>query len=91
MKAEYNIDTDCIDIYYPDGTTMSIICNMIENTMDLTTTQHGEFDRLVYDYPLEFAELVLSGNLESYLKGYAKDYHEQESSIRKQLEKHYPP
>jgi len=65
---------------------------MIEDTMDLTTTQHGEFDRLVYDYPLEFAELVLSGNLESYLKGYAKDYHEQENNIQAQLEKAgYPP
>jgi len=48
MKAEYNIDNGCIDIHYPDGTTMSVLCNEIEDTMDLTTTQHREFDRLVY-------------------------------------------
>ena len=85
MKAEYNIDSGCIDIQYSNGTTMSILCNEIEGSMDLSMTQRGEFDRLVYDHPLEFAELVLSGELESYLKGYAKDYGNQEDNIRKYL------
>ena len=92
MKAEYNIDSGYIDIHYSDGTIMSILCNVIEDTLDLSVTQRGEFDRLVYDYPLEFAEPVLSGKLESYLKGYSKDYHELENNIQTQLEKAgYPP
>ncbi|MDR1564001.1 MAG: DUF6061 family protein [Oscillospiraceae bacterium] len=91
MKAEYNIDNGCIDIEYSNGTRLSILCNKIEDTMDLTIIQRSEFDRLVYDHPLEFAELVLSGKLECYLKGQANDYYEQERNIADQLEKHYPP
>lgn len=73
------------DVVFSDGSTISILCNVIEDTMDLTTIQYGEFDRLVYGYPLEFAELVLSGELERYLKGHTKDYKSQEDNIRKQL------
>lgn len=36
MKAEYNIDNGCVDVQYPDGTGLSILCNKIEDTMDLT-------------------------------------------------------
>jgi len=51
----------------------------------------SQYDWLIYNDPLYFAELLLSGKLEDYLKEYAKEYHEQERNIREQLEKHYPP
>ena len=85
MRAKYNIDSGCIDIVYADGTSMNILCNMIEDAMELTVIQRSEFDRLVYDHPIEFARLVLSGELENYLKSHARDYKSQEDNIRKQL------
>ena len=82
MKAEYNIDNGSVEVIFLDGSKMSILCNVIEDAMDLTMMQRSEYDRLAYDHPIEFARLVLSGELESYLKGHAKDYASQKESIK---------
>jgi len=74
-----------VDIVFLDGSTMSILCNVIEDTMDLSAIQRSEFDRLVYEHPLEFVELLLTNKLEGYLKGYAKDYQSQKDKIREKL------
>jgi hypothetical protein len=50
----------------------------------------SEYSRLIYEEPIEFAELVLTGNLQPYLREYQQSYHEQERELRKQLEKRYP-
>lgn len=89
-SCEYSIDNGCIEISFSDGRTMSILCNEIENTFDLTPVMRSQYDWLIYNDPLTFAELLLSDKLESYLKEYANDYHEQQRNIQEQLEKHYP-
>lgn len=70
---------------------MSTLCNEIENTLDLTPVMRSQYDWIIYNDPLTFADLLLSDKLESYLKEYVKDYHYQQHNIQKQLEKHYPP
>jgi len=85
MKAKYNIDNGSVEVVFSNGSKISILCNVIEDTMELTMIQRSEYDRLVYDHPIEFARLVLSGELESYLKGHAKDYVSQKDSIKEYL------
>ena len=88
MTAQYNIDTGCVDI---SAGNLSIMCNRIEDMMELSPFQRSEFDRLVYDHPLDFAELLLSGRLEEYLKGCSAEHKEQRNHIREQLLGCYPP
>jgi hypothetical protein len=40
----------------------------VENSIETTMNGRSEMDWLIYHAPLEYAELVLSGELESYLK-----------------------
>ena len=54
--------------------------------MTLSLPMRTEFDRLVYDHSQEFAELVLSGQLEGYLWGTAKAEYSVTANIAKQLE-----
>lgn len=39
--------------------------------MDVTTAQRSELDYLIYNDPLAYAELILNGELEEYLKNVA--------------------
>jgi len=68
---------------------MSVLCNKIEETLELSMSMRRKFDWLIFNEPEAFAELCLSGKLESYLGWYDKAYREQECTMRKALEKHY--
>ena len=41
----------------------------VENEVAADMFQRSELDWLIYNKPLEYAQLVLEGDLESYLKG----------------------
>ncbi|MBR3292929.1 MAG: hypothetical protein IKI69_00695 [Oscillospiraceae bacterium] len=69
LSCEFNIDTACVELKYDDGSMIAIDCTSIENELDASTLQRGELDWLIYNKPLEYAELVLSGGIEEYIKG----------------------
>lgn len=69
ISCEFNIDTACVELKYADGTTISIDTIAVENEVADNMYQRSELDWLIYNKPLEYAQLVLEGNLESYLKG----------------------
>jgi len=69
LSCEFNIDTACVELKYDDGSMISINCTDVENELDASMLQRGELDWLVYNKPLEYAELVLSGGIEEYIKG----------------------
>ena len=50
-----------------DGTTLSIDCIAIEDEYGNTPAQRAELDWLLYNNPLEYARMVLSGEIEHYL------------------------
>ena len=50
-----------------DG-TMTIDCTAVENEVADNLYQRSELDWLIYNDPLAYAILVLSGDPESYLK-----------------------
>ena len=69
ISCEFNIDTACAELKYTDGTMISIDCTAVENELDASMLQRGELDWLIYNKPLEYAELILSGGIEDYIKG----------------------
>lgn len=69
LSCEFNIDTACVELKYDDGSMISINCTAVENELDAYMLQRGELDWLIYNKPLEYAELVLIGGIEEYIKG----------------------
>ncbi len=68
LSCEFNIDTACVELKYSDGSMISIDCTAVENEVADNMYQRSELDYLVYNAPLEYADLILNGNPEAYLK-----------------------
>jgi len=68
----FNIDTACVELKYDDGTMLSIDTIAVENETADNLYQRSELDWLIYNKPLEYAELVLTADLPGYLKGTAE-------------------
>ncbi len=67
-KCEYNMDTACVELVFDDGTVIAIDTIAVENEVADNMYQRSELDWLIYNAPLEYAELVLNGDPEKYLK-----------------------
>ncbi len=68
LSCEFNIDTACVELNYSDGSMISIDCTAVENEVADNMYQRSELDYLVYNAPLEYADLILNGDPEAYLK-----------------------
>lgn len=68
LSCEFNIDTACVELKLADGTTISIDCTAVENEVADNMYQRSELDWLIYNAPLEYADLILNGDPEKYLK-----------------------
>ena len=67
-KCEFNMDTACVELVFEDGTVIAIDTIAVENEVADNMYQRSELDWLIYNAPLEYAELVLNGEPEKYLK-----------------------
>ena len=68
LSCEFNIDTACVELKLADGTLISIDCTAVENEVADNMYQRSELDWLIYNAPLEYADLILNGAPEKYLK-----------------------
>lgn len=68
LSCEFNMDTACVELRYADGTMISIDCTAVENEVADNMYQRSELDWLIYNAPLEYADLILNGDPEKYLK-----------------------
>ena len=69
LSCEFNLDTACVEMCVDDETLISIDCTAVEaNGM----YQRSELDWLIYNDPLSYAELILNGEPELYLKTVTK-------------------
>ena len=68
LSCEFNIDTACVELKLTDGTMISIDCTAVENEVADNMYQRSELDWLIYNAPLEYADLILNGDSEKYLK-----------------------
>ena len=69
ISCEFNMDTACVELKFVDGSMISIDTSAVENQIADNMYQRSELDWLIYNKPLEYAQLVLDGNLERYVKG----------------------
>ena len=67
LSCRYNMDTNRVDSRFEDGTILSIDCIAVEDEYGNIPEQRAELDWLLYNKPLEYAKLVLGGEIERYL------------------------
>lgn len=68
VSCEFNIDTACVELRYADGEALSLYTPGIEDSFDTTLPMRTEIDWLIYNAPLEYAQMALDGTLEQYLR-----------------------
>ena len=67
LSCRYNMETNRVKARFADGYTVAIDCIAIEDEDGNTPAQRAELDWLLYNKPLEYAQLVLGGEVEHYL------------------------
>ena len=61
LSCRYNMDTNRVEALFADGTTVVIDCITVEDEYGNTPAQRAELDWLLYNKPLEYAQMVLRG------------------------------
>ena len=72
LSCEFNLDTAYVELRMEDGTLISIDCTAVENEVANSMYQRSELDWLIYNDPASYAEMVLNGDPELYLKTVTK-------------------
>ena len=68
ISCLFNRDTACVELVFDDGNQISIDCTAVENEVADNRFQRSELDYLIYNDPLAYADLILNGDPEAYLK-----------------------
>jgi hypothetical protein len=68
LSCEFNMDTGCVELRYSDDSMISIDCTAVEDKVANGRFQRSELDWLIYRDPLSYAELILNGDPEKYLR-----------------------
>ena len=69
--CHFDMDTGCVELLLWDGRKVSIDCTGVEDALDVTMAQQSELDYLIYNDPLDYADLILNGDSEKYLRNVA--------------------
>ena len=68
LSCEFNFDAVCVELKFSDGTMIAIDAIAVESEVADNMYQRSELDWLSYNAPLEYADLILNGDPEAYLK-----------------------
>ena len=78
ISCEFNIDTACVEVKYADDSMIDIDCTLVEAEVARNMYESSELEWLVYNAPVEYVNLLLSGDIREYLKN-VTEYHPFES------------
>ena len=67
LACRFNMDTNRVEARFADGSAVAIDCIAVEDEYGNTPAQRAELDWLLWNKPLEYAQMVLRGKMESYL------------------------
>ena len=67
FSCRFNMDTNRVEARFEDGITVAIDRIAIEDEYDNTPAQRSELVWLLYNKPLEYAQMVLGGEMAHYL------------------------
>ena len=73
ITCEYNIDTACVELQLGGELILAIDCIAVEDSIPRNMYERSALDWLIYNAPMEYVELVLSREIEDYLRKYT-DY-----------------
>ena len=68
ISCEFNMDTACVELKFTDGSMIAIDTIAVENEVARNMHERSELDYLIYNDPVAYAELILNGDPETYLK-----------------------
>ncbi len=68
ISCEFNMDTACVELKFFDGRMIAIDTIAVEIEVADNMYQRSELDYLIYNAPLEYADLILNGDPAIYLK-----------------------
>ena len=68
ISCEYNFDNCCVELKFTDGSMIAIDTIAVENEVADNMYQRSELDYLIYNDSVVYAELILNGDTETYLK-----------------------
>ena len=69
VSCEFNMDTGCVEAKFTDSSMIAINCTAVENEFADNMYQRAELDWLIYNAPYTYMDLILSGDIKTYLKG----------------------
>jgi len=62
------MDTACVELKFSNGSMITIVTIAVENAVADNMYERSELDYLIYNAPMEYADLILNGDPETYLK-----------------------
>jgi len=68
ISCKFNFDTVCVELKFSDGSVIAIDTIAVENEIADNMYQRSELDYLIFNDPIAYAELILNGDPETYLK-----------------------
>ncbi len=67
FSCRFNMDTNRVEARFEDGSTVAIDRIAIEDEYGNTPAQRSELVWLLYNKPLEYAQMMLGGEMAHYL------------------------
>jgi hypothetical protein len=68
LSCEFHMDNGCVELLLGDGMIISINCTAVEDEVADNRFERSELDWLIYNDPKAYADLILNGEPEKYLK-----------------------
>ena len=68
LSCVFNMDTACVELKFDNGSMIAIDTIAVENEFADNMYQRSELDYLIYNDSVAYAELILNGDPEIYLK-----------------------
>ena len=68
LSCDFNMYTACVELKFANGSMIAIDTIAVENEVADNMYQRSELDWLIYNDPAAYADLVLNGDPETYLK-----------------------
>jgi len=68
ISCAYNMDNCCVELKFNDGSMITIDTIAVENEVADNMYQRSELDYLIYNDPVGYADLILNGDPETYLR-----------------------
>ena len=68
ISCEYNFDNSCVELKFTDGSMIAIDTIAVENEIARNMYECSELDYLIYNDPIGYADLILNGDPEMYLR-----------------------